>query len=95
MKLGAKGGVFWKDNAVWHEQLMKLIDNRGYDLLLDSICSAHFKQNLELLGTDSTWVLYSLQTGSKLEQMDLAAILRKRISLVGTTLKSRSNDYKA
>lgn len=63
-------------------------------MLLDSICSAHFKQNLEILGLDSTWVLYSLQTGSKLEQADIGAVLRKRISLVGTTLKSRSCDYK-
>lgn len=94
VKLGAKGGVHWKDNANWHEQLLKLIDNRGFDTLLDSVCANHFKQNLQIMGIDSTWVLYSYITGSKIEEANVADILRKRISLIGSALKTRSEEYK-
>jgi tumor protein p53-inducible protein 3 len=86
--------VHYKDNDGWAEQLMKQVDNKGYDVLLDSVFASQFKNSLEILGLDSTWVVYSLQTGSKLENIDLAALLRKRITITGSTLKSRSSDYK-
>jgi len=92
--LGAKGGVHYKDNNDWAEQLLKQVDNKGCDVLLDSVFASQFKSSLEILALDSTWVVYSFQTGSKLENIDLAAILRKRITMVGSTLKTRSSDYK-
>lgn len=39
-------------------------------------------------------MLYGFQSGSKLENVNIAPILSKRISLVGTTLKARSSEFK-
>jgi NADPH:quinone reductase-like Zn-dependent oxidoreductase len=40
-------------------------------------------------------VLYGFMGGSKCDNFDLGFILRKRVSLIGTTLKSRTIEYKA
>lgn len=40
-------------------------------------------------------MLYGFMGGSVASQFDMGPILRKRISLIGTTLKSRTIDYKA
>ena len=51
--------------------------------------------NADALRVDGRWVLYGLMSGASAEGPILGTILRKRISLVGTTLRSRSLAYKA
>lgn len=64
-KLGAKGGVSYKLED-WPDRLLDQSDKKGFDVLLDSVFASQFKGNLSILNVDSTWVLYSFQTGSKL-----------------------------
>jgi tumor protein p53-inducible protein 3 len=51
------------------------------------------------LGVDGTWVLYGSMGGLKLGggagDTLLPTLLRKRAKLVGTTLRNRSEEYKA
>ena len=44
---------------------------------------------------DCRWVLYGFLGGSMCENFDMRPLLAKRISLIATTLKSRSDAYKA
>jgi tumor protein p53-inducible protein 3 len=46
-----------------------------------------------LLGTDGRWISYGLLSGAK-TQLNMAVLLGKRISLITTTLKTRSDAYK-
>jgi NADPH:quinone reductase-like Zn-dependent oxidoreductase len=64
-KLGAKGGVSYKD-ADWPEQLKKQTEGRGFDLLLDSVFASQFKGSLDILATDAVWMVYAFQGGFKL-----------------------------
>ena len=44
---------------------------------------------------DCRWVLFGFLGGSKVPEFDMSLLLRKRIQLIATTLKSRSDGYKA
>ena len=48
---------------------------------------------MELLDIDGKWVLFGLLSGSK-TNLNLASLLAKRIVLISTTLKTRTDAYK-
>lgn len=47
------------------------------------------------LAIDSRWILYGLLGGPIINNFNLSRILAKRINLISTTLKTRTDDYKA
>lgn len=56
----------------------------------------NFQQNLDSLALDSRWVIYGSMGGLKPEHnASLVKPLLKRSSILFSTLKSRSNEYKA
>jgi len=77
----------------WDEEIAKL--GKPVSLLLDCIGASYAEQNLKVLGMDARWVLYGLMGGAKTPETVFAQLLRKRISLIGTTLRSRTDEYKA
>ena len=52
-------------------------------------------KNVSSLAVDGRWVLYGLMGGGEGDGPVLAGLLRKRGSLLATTLRSRSDQYKA
>ncbi|MFP3519252.1 zinc-binding dehydrogenase, partial [Pseudomonas sp. SIMBA_077] len=50
--------------------------------------------NLKLLALDGRWVLIGLMGGRE-AQLDLAQVLGKRIQFLGSTLRSRNDQFKA
>jgi len=67
----------------------------GVDLILDCVGASHYDNNVEAVRLDGRWVLYGLMGGAQAETMSLAHILRKRLKVSGTTLRTRSKAYKA
>jgi NADPH:quinone reductase-like Zn-dependent oxidoreductase len=49
---------------------------------------------LASIALDGRWVLYGLMGGAMLESFNLGQMLMKRIQLLPTTLKTRSDEYK-
>ena len=67
----------------------------GIDLVLDCVGGgAHGQQHLDLLDIDGRWVLFGLLGGSDPPPALFGALLRKRIQLLSTTLRSRAASYK-
>ena len=62
--------------------------------VLDCIGGSYWKQNANVLSQDGKWTLYGLMGGPKVDGALLAMLLRKRLRLEATTLRSRSLDYK-
>ena len=52
-------------------------------------------KNVESLAVDGRWVLYGLMGGATVDGPVLAGLLRKRGSLLASTLRSRTREYKA
>ncbi|AGF71282.1 NAD(P)H-quinone oxidoreductase [Corynebacterium halotolerans] len=64
------------------------------DVILDIIGAKYLKQNLRALNTDGQLVIIGLQGGVKTE-INLGALLPRRLSVRGTTLRARSLESKA
>ena len=58
-------------------------------MILDCVGSSFWEQNIKSLAVDGRWILYGLLGGSYVSGDLLRDILRKRASLIGTTLRSR------
>lgn len=67
---------------------------RGADVVLDVIGARYLDQNLRSLATEGRLVVIGLQGGTRAE-LDLGRLLSQRLSVHGTTLRSRSTEDKA
>ncbi|MCG6578004.1 NAD(P)H-quinone oxidoreductase [Pseudomonas sp. AF32] len=86
--LGAQGGV------VRTEDIEQLEAFGPFDVILDPVGASYARLNVKLLSVDGRWVLIGLMGGRE-TQLDLAKILAKRIQLLGSTLRSRDDAFKA
>jgi putative PIG3 family NAD(P)H quinone oxidoreductase len=86
--LGAQGGVVRSDN------LESLKDLGPFDVILDPVGANYAALNLKVLSVDGRLVLIGLMGGRE-AQLDFAQVLGKRIHILGSTLRSRSEQFKA
>jgi NADPH:quinone reductase-like Zn-dependent oxidoreductase len=66
----------------------------GADVVLDMVGAAYAALNQAALNPFGRWVVIATQSGSTAE-VDLARLMMKRITLTGSTLRSRPADEKA
>lgn len=66
---------------------------RGVDVILDMVGGAYLKRNLEALAVEGRLVEIAVQKGSQGE-IDLLRIMQRRLTLTGSTLRSRSVEDK-
>jgi len=86
--LGAQGGVVRTDD------INSLNDFAPFDVILDPVGANYTSLNVKLLSVDGRWVLIGLM-GGRTTELDLAQVLGKRIQLLGSTLRSRNDQFKA
>jgi putative PIG3 family NAD(P)H quinone oxidoreductase len=86
--LGAQGGVVRTD------EIESLRDFGPFDVILDPVGGNYAALNLKLMALDGRWVLIGLMGGRE-ATLDLAQVLAKRVQLLGSTLRSRSDQFKA
>jgi putative PIG3 family NAD(P)H quinone oxidoreductase len=86
--LGAQGGVVRTDD------LESLRDFGPFDVILDPVGGNYSALNLKLMALDGRWVLIGLMGGRE-ATLDLAQVLAKRVQLLGSTLRSRGDQFKA
>ncbi|MFD8649098.1 NAD(P)H-quinone oxidoreductase [Streptomyces mirabilis] len=65
-----------------------------YDVILDVVGGQYLERNIQSLAADGRLVIIGLQNGLE-GQLNLAEIVFKRISVHGTTLRTRSKEQKA
>ncbi|UVL47772.1 zinc-binding dehydrogenase [Pseudomonas moraviensis] len=86
--LGAQGGVVRTDD------IESLRDFGPFDVILDPVGGNYSALNLKLIALDGRWVLIGLMGGRE-AKLDLAQVLGKRVQLLGSTLRSRDDQFKA
>ena len=67
---------------------------RGADIILDLVGAAYLDANITSLHLHGRLLCLSTQSGSKAE-LDLGALLSKRLSVLGSTLRTRTGAQKA
>ncbi|WP_218838246.1 NAD(P)H-quinone oxidoreductase [Bacillus sp. FJAT-45350] len=70
------------------------ITGEGVHVLLDFIGASYWEKNSQSICKGGRWVLLGLLGDSKIENFDLGIILQKNINLIGSTLRSKSADFK-
>lgn len=92
-KLGAHHAINYKESD-FAKEVLGITNNNGVNVIVDSIGANYFKQNLTALAVDGRLVMLALQSGSKVDQLNLSQIISKRLTIVGSTLRNRHIDYK-
>lgn len=68
--------------------------DHGVDVVVDVIGAPYFQRNLDVLRIDGRLVMLALMGGMQAENLNLGSVLRKRLHILGSTLRNRSLDYK-
>jgi NADPH:quinone reductase-like Zn-dependent oxidoreductase len=76
------------------EAVQKWTNGAGVDLILDLVGGNYFTANLEALASRGRLICVGTMAGTKSE-IDLGLLLRKRVTVIGTTLRGRSIEEKA
>lgn len=80
------------------ENFAKKIEERfgenSVDLIIDFVGSPYWEKNISSLAMDGRVVYLSMLGGAKVDEMSLVPILRKRLTVRGSTLRNRPLKYK-
>ncbi|MEQ9438838.1 MAG: NAD(P)H-quinone oxidoreductase [Cyclobacteriaceae bacterium] len=91
-ELGAHYAIDYK-NQDFREEVRDFTNGEGVDVIIDFIAAPYFERNISVLRTDGRMVMLALLGGTHLEQFNLGNLLRKRLQIMASTLRSRSRDY--
>ena len=91
--LGADHAINYRE-ADFVEAIRTLTDGEGVHLVLDMVSGEYVARNLKCLRDDGRHVTIAVSGGTKAE-LNMAAILRHRLTLTGSTLRPRSDAFKA
>lgn len=86
-QLGAELAINYKEQD-FLEKVLAATGNKGVDLILDPVGGSYLARNMAALGRFGRLVNIGLLGGRKGE-MDMGLLLRKRLCLVGSTLRNR------
>ena len=93
VKLGAESGCI-RHSGSFVESAQAWSGANGVDMILDPVGAEYLASNIELLSQNGRLVFIGLMGGARAE-INLAALLGKRLKLIGSTLRSRSISEKA
>lgn len=90
--LGADVAINYKSGKFW-ETIRSETDGRGVDVILDMIGGSYTPRNLEVLADDGRLVLINFMGGDE-TTIRLSTIMRKRLTITGSTLRARDAKFK-
>lgn len=91
--LGADYAINYKAHD-FQEALMQLTDGQGVDVILDMVAGSYVAKEVQCLKEDGRLVIISILGGPKSE-FNAGLVLRRRLTITGSTLRPRSSAFKA
>jgi NADPH2:quinone reductase len=91
-RLGAEHAVNYKVQD-FSAALTAITEGHGIDVILDMVGAPYFSRNVDLLALDGRLVQIAVLHGAKAE-INLVRLLRQRITITGSTLRSRTVEEK-
>jgi NADPH:quinone reductase len=92
-RLGADVVINYK-NQDFVEIVHQITAKKGVNVILDMIGGDYLPRNLQCLAPDARLLQIAVQSGAKAE-INLLTLMLKRVSIFGTTLRSRDIAFKA
>ena len=91
--LGAERGINYRTED-FVAVVKELTDCKGVDVILDMVGGDYLPREIDCLADDGRIGLIAVQGGTKAE-LDLGSLLRRRLTVTGSTLRPRSVAFKA
>ncbi len=93
LELGASVAINYREHD-FVEAVLHATEKKGVNVILDMMGGDYLPRNLECLAFDGRLVQIALQNGVK-AHINLLPILLKRLTLTGSTLRARDDEFKA
>jgi NADPH2:quinone reductase len=90
--LGADHAINYKLND-FAEEAKKLTHGKGVNVILDMVAGSYVAREIDCLAEDGRLVIIAVQGGIKAE-INAGLVLRKRLTITGSTLRPRSLEFK-
>lgn len=91
--LGATDAINYKTHD-FVEEIKRLTDGVGVNVILDMVAGEYLQRDLKCLADDGRVVIIALLGGAK-STISADQILRRRLTVTGSTLRPRDNAFKA
>ncbi len=92
-QLGAERAINYKSED-FVEVVKEITDGRGVDVILDMVAGDYVPRELQCLADDGRLVIIAFLGGTK-TQLNMTDILRRRLTITGSTLRPRPVEFKA
>ena len=92
-KLGADKAINYKSED-WQKVVMGYTADAGVDVVLDMVAGPYMQKNIDVLARDGRYVIIAFLGGPSAE-LNLRAVLGKRLTITGSTLRPQSVAEKA
>ena len=86
--------VVAKDSSEFVEAVKRWTNDAGVGVILDLVGAAYLKANLDSLALKGRLIFVGTTSGAKAE-IDYSVVMRKRLRITGTSLRTRSIEEKA
>jgi len=91
--LGADHAINYKTSD-FAEEVKRLTNGQGVNVILDMVAGSYVAREIECLAEDGRLAIIAVQGGVKAE-INAGLVLRKRLTITGSTLRPRSVEFKA
>jgi NADPH2:quinone reductase len=92
LKLGADHAINYK-SADFAEEVKTITAGKGVNVILDMVAGSYVAREIGCLAEDGRLVFIAVQGGTKAE-FNAGLVLRKRLTITGSTLRPRSVEFK-
>lgn len=93
LQLGADHAINYREQD-FVEQVKTLTQGKGVHAVLDMVAGSYVARNVDCLATDGKLLIIAVQ-GGKDASFNAVTVLMRRISIMGTTLRSQPHAFKA
>ena len=92
LALGADHAINYKTHD-FQDEVKRLTGGKGVDVILDMVAGSYVAKEIECLSEDGRLVIIGVQGGIKSE-INAALVLRRRLTVTGSTLRPRPIAFK-
>ena len=93
LDVGADAAINYKEQD-FVDEVKRLTDGRGVDVVLDMVAGDYVAREVKCLADDGRIVIIAVQGGVKSE-FNAGEVLRRRLTITGSTLRPRPEAFKA
>ncbi|HEY8708854.1 MAG TPA: NAD(P)H-quinone oxidoreductase [Burkholderiaceae bacterium] len=93
VRLGADHAINYRSSD-FVDEVKRITGGRGVDVILDMVAGAYVARELKCLAEDGRLVFIAVQGGVE-AQIDAGVVLRRRLTITGSTLRPRPIAFKA